>query len=210
MSHQCKGSLVENFRVMNKDCGQHSHHHVHTNHIIMSTTSLCRHHVNPIITSTTTSSISSRTSISSCSSSSSTSSSSSSSWTSSPSSTSSSSSSSSSTSFQIVGTCNSLGTLWKRVTPRVKTLFVAVVCVCVSKSSIHRFTDDCFMSFRWHLNHHFLIPWCTSQLHNMPMVSASQKCSSSRPLISYSHFLFSKLPPWRVPDTIWCIHLGKL
>ena len=57
------------------------------------------------------------------------------------------------------------------------------------------------MSFHWDLNHHFLIRWCTSQLQPL-MVSVFQKLSY-RPLISYSRFLFSKLPPRRVSFTIW-------
>ena len=68
-------------------------------------------------------------------------------------------------------------------------------------SWIHWFTGsfthlcaDSFMSFHWHLNNHLLIRWCTSRLQHFN-ASASQKLSY-RPFISYSHVLFSKLPPW--------------
>jgi len=58
-----------------------------------------------------------------------------------------------------------------------------------------------FMSFHWHLNHHLLIRWCTSQLQHF-IASASQKLSY-RPLISYSYVLFLEVPPLRVPGTTW-------
>ena len=67
--------------------------------------------------------------------------------------------------------------------------------------SVTQLCMDSFMSCHWHLNHHFLICWSTSQLQPF-MASASQK-RSYRPLISYSDFLFSKLPPRRGPGTIW-------
>ena len=60
--------------------------------------------------------------------------------------------------------------------------------------------NDSFMSCRWHLNNHVLIRWCTSQLQHF-IASASQKLY--RPLISYSHVLFSILPPRRVPGSGW-------
>jgi|Cyp1metagenome_2_1107374.scaffolds.fasta_scaffold09406_7 hypothetical protein len=45
------------------------------------------------------------------------------------------------------------------------------------------------------------IRWCTSQLQYF-ITSALQNLSF-RPLISYNRFQFSKLPPRRVPGTIW-------
>jgi hypothetical protein len=75
-------------------------------------------------------------------------------------------------------------------------------------SLVHRvigtFTQLCTdssMSILWHLNHQLLFRWCTSQ-PQLLMAFASQK-RSSRPLISYSHLLCSKLSSRRVPGTIW-------
>ena len=60
-------------------------------------------------------------------------------------------------------------------------------------SLIHCFVDS-LVSFIGisTLNRHLLIQWCTSQLQQF-------KARFYRPLISYSDFLFLKLPPQRVP-----------
>ena len=77
--------------------------------------------------------------------------------------------------------------------------FVTSLFLWFTYSLIHRFIGslmficsftqlctDSFMPFPWHLSHHFLIRWCTSQLQPV-MASASQK-RSYRPLISYRRF----------------------
>ena len=68
-------------------------------------------------------------------------------------------------------------------------------------SLVHSVNCAWILSFHCHLSNHLLICWCTSQLQHF-MASASQKLSYS-PLISYSHVLFSKLPPRRRPGTTW-------
>ena len=79
-------------------------------------------------------------------------------------------------------------------------LFIVSSVHCVIASFI-QLCSDSFISFHWHLNHHLLIRWCTSQLQHF-IASASQKLSY-RPLISYSYVLFLEVPPLRVPGTTW-------
>ena len=52
-----------------------------------------------------------------------------------------------------------------------------------------------FIRFQLHLNHHFIIRGCTSQVQHF-IVSACQK-------LSYRPIGLSKLPPWRVLGAIW-------
>ena len=79
--------------------------------------------------------------------------------------------------------------------------FIGSLIHWCSVGSFTQLCTDSFLSFHWHLNHHFHPRWCTSQLQPL-RASASQK-RSYRALISYSHLLFSKLPPRRGPGTIW-------
>ena len=84
--------------------------------------------------------------------------------------------------------------------------FVASLVHWIIDSFVHRFSGsftqlctDSFTSFHWHLNHQLVIRWCTSQ--PQPLMASASQNRSYRLLVSYSHLLFLKLPPRRVPGT---------
>ena len=74
---------------------------------------------------------------------------------------------------------------------------------------------DSFMSFHWHLNHHLLLCWCTSQLQPL-MVSAPQKRSyrpspifeTSAPAHAGHYLAFLLL--LRSWDLSWAMVVGNL
>ena len=97
---------------------------------------------------------------------------------------------------------------------------------CFAASLIHEFTDsmihwfidslvhwfiiqlctDFFMSFHWHLNHHFLIRWCTAQLQYF-IASASQNSPIGHWFLKAMSY-FRNFRPARAGHYLVLCHIG--